>query len=204
MDTLLSLQCQQVKILCYVTSYTVIGSALTVPGFLSEGSFHDYKPETHRLLNLDYRKLEAYRFFQFYSAFFTSDMPATGVVAGDVRDAKERMTNSLYLPVISGSKDQWTPINGAKVYLCKTDYTPVQEYTVDTCYNGVCFWKCRTGELKLRYIAKNYGDTIDITVAPAKIPPKCLVGNKNWEPSGPVRVNHGTIETCSGRRCRCG
>lgn len=34
---------------------------LTVPGFLSEGSFHDYKPETHRLLNDDYRKLEANR-----------------------------------------------------------------------------------------------------------------------------------------------
>ncbi|MBV5343996.1 N-acetylmuramoyl-L-alanine amidase, partial [bacterium] len=32
---------------------------LTVPGFLSEGSFHDYQPETHRLLNDDYRKLES-------------------------------------------------------------------------------------------------------------------------------------------------
>jgi hypothetical protein len=183
-----------VKILCYVTSYTVIGSALTVPGFLSEGSFHDYKPETHRLLNLDYRKLEAYRFFQFYSAFFTSDMPATGVVAGDVRDAKERMTNSLYLPVISGSKDQWTPINGAKVYLCKTDYTPVQEYTVDTCYNGVfVFWNVEPGNYKLRYIAEEYiGDTIDITVAAGKITTQnALLVNKNWEPSGPVRVNHG-------------
>lgn len=27
---------------------------LLVPGFLSEGSFHDYKPETHRLLNEDF------------------------------------------------------------------------------------------------------------------------------------------------------
>ncbi|HQP81161.1 MAG TPA: hypothetical protein PLK20_06640, partial [Paludibacteraceae bacterium] len=34
-----------VKIACFVTSYTVIGSALTVPGFLSEGSFHDYHPK---------------------------------------------------------------------------------------------------------------------------------------------------------------
>ncbi len=31
-----------------------------MPGELSEGSFHDYFPETRRLMNNSYRKMEAY------------------------------------------------------------------------------------------------------------------------------------------------
>ena len=43
---------------------------LTVPGFLSEGSFHDYPPETHRLLNVNYRKLEAVNFYRYFCDYF--------------------------------------------------------------------------------------------------------------------------------------
>lgn len=183
-----------VKIACFVTSYTVIGSALTVPGFLSEGSFHDYHPETHRLLNIDYRKLEAYRFFQFYTNFFGGTMPNSGVVAGDVRDANVRLTHPKYLPVVSGSKDEWTPINGAKVYLCKTDFTPVQEYTVDTCYNGVfVFWNVEPGNYKLRYTANEYiSDTVDVTVTAGKITTKnTKLVNENYVPPVPPRIDPG-------------
>src|SRR5450759_1085899 len=35
-------------------------NGLNMPGELSEGSFHDYYPETRRLMNNDYRKNEAY------------------------------------------------------------------------------------------------------------------------------------------------
>ena len=46
--------------------YLGVMNPLTVPGFLVEGSFHDYEPETHRLLNDDYAELTAvclHRFF---------------------------------------------------------------------------------------------------------------------------------------------
>ena len=46
----------------------------TVPGFLSEGEFHDYLPETHRLLNEDYRKLESARFFRYFCDYFEADV----------------------------------------------------------------------------------------------------------------------------------
>lgn len=145
------------KIACYVTSYTVIGKSLTVPGFLSEGSFHDYKPETHRLLNDDYRKLESHRFYNYFIDYFKGETPKTGIIAGDIRDQHIRMKNSLYLPYISGSKDQWTPINGATVELCNMSDEILQSYTVDNNYNGVyVFWDVAPGKYKLLFSADNY------------------------------------------------
>ena len=87
MDTYYPYNPSNVKIACFVTSYTVIGSALTVTGFLSEGSFHDYHQETHRLLNIDYRKLRAYRFPILYE-FLRWDNAQQRCCCGDVRDEK--------------------------------------------------------------------------------------------------------------------
>ncbi|HPH72686.1 MAG TPA: hypothetical protein PLK45_01495, partial [Paludibacteraceae bacterium] len=121
-------------------------------------------------------------------------MPNSGVITGDVRDEKVRLTHPKYLPVVSGSKDEWTPINGAKVYLCKTDFTPVQEYTVDTCYNGVfVFWNVEPGNYKLRYTANEYiGDTVDVTVTAGKITTKnAKLVNENYVPPVPPRIDPG-------------
>ncbi|MCR8910564.1 T9SS type A sorting domain-containing protein [Barnesiella sp. ET7] len=134
------------KIAAFVTSYTVIGTALTVPGFLSEGEFHDYKPETHRLLNEDYRHLESLRFYYFYCDYFGADFPETGVLCGDVRDAHERLTEKLYTPYVNGSKDQYLPLNGAHVSLYDDSGSLCGEYTVDNDYNGVfAFWNLEPG-----------------------------------------------------------
>ena len=37
---------------------------LTTPGVISEGCMHDYQPETYRLLNHDYRWMEAWHFYK--------------------------------------------------------------------------------------------------------------------------------------------
>jgi N-acetylmuramoyl-L-alanine amidase len=88
---------------------------LTVPGYLSEGSFHDYPPETHRLLNGDYCKLEAILFYRSFYDYFQKDLPQTGVIAGCVRSENEKMTHPVWYSI--GTADQWTPLNGATVKL---------------------------------------------------------------------------------------
>lgn len=144
------------RIMSYET-YTVISpNYLTIPGFLSEGEFHDYKPETHRLLNEDYCKLESYRFMQFFCDYYGVSRPATGVICGDVRDSVE-MSNALYLPAKAGSKDVYSPLNGATVQLYNASDELVDTYTTDSNYNGVyVFWNVAPGNYKLRYTAANH------------------------------------------------
>ena len=113
---------------------------LTVPGFLSEGSFHDYPPETHRLMNNDFCKLEAIRFFQHFHNYFKRDMPATGTIAGFVKSGNE-LVDILKQPKFTyraGSDDQWLPLNEATVKLLNADGSQVlKTYTTDNWYNGI-------------------------------------------------------------------
>ena len=173
------------KIACFTTSYGVLGANLTVPGFLSEGSFHDYKPETHRLLSEDYRKLEATRFYHFYIEYFKGANPKTGVLAGDIRDEHVRMTDNLYLPYLSGTKDQWKPVNGAIVTLCKADGTTLQTYTVDNNYNGVyVFWDLDPGTYKLIFQAEDYTsvETTAVVEAGKITTTNVMMEDENYDP----------------------
>ena len=44
---------------------------LTVPGCISEGSMHDYIPETRRLMNMEYKWLEAWHFYKSFCEIFS-------------------------------------------------------------------------------------------------------------------------------------
>ncbi|MBI4428334.1 MAG: N-acetylmuramoyl-L-alanine amidase [Ignavibacteriales bacterium] len=55
---------------------------LNMPGELSEGSFHDFYPETRRLMNNDYRKMEAYALLKSWMQYFGVPADTTGIVAG--------------------------------------------------------------------------------------------------------------------------
>ena len=85
---------------------------LIVPGFLSEGSFHDYQPETHRLLDKDYRKLEAVNFYRYFCDYFLADLPATGIIAGYAKGKDETFVHPRYT-YKPGTDDRWVPLNGA-------------------------------------------------------------------------------------------
>ncbi|MDR0754617.1 MAG: N-acetylmuramoyl-L-alanine amidase, partial [Prevotellaceae bacterium] len=152
--------------------YLGVLNGLTVKAFLSEGSFHDYKPETHRLLNRDYCNLEAYRFFQFYHSYFNANMPNTGTVGGWVKSENEKMSHARYR-YRAGSTDQWKPLNGAKVMLFDAaGNTELQSYVTDTLFNGIfAFYNLTPGNYKLKFDATDYiTDTvIDVTVEAGKI-----------------------------------
>lgn len=141
---------------------------LTVPGFLSEGSFHDYKPETHRLLNSDYCKLEAVNFHRFYCDYFSADLPTTGIIAGWVK-AKDSTINNIKFLYKAGTDDRWMPLNGATVKLMNAAGDSLDTYKVDSLYNGVfAFHNLAPGTYKLRYKAtdfSSYDTTITVTAA---------------------------------------
>ena len=124
---------------------------LTVPGFLSEGSFHDYAPETHRLCNDDYCKLEALRMYQHFHKWFKRELPQTATISGWVKSSNELVDvlNQPKFVYVPNSDDQWLPLNGAKVELYKGD-TKIAEKTTDDWYNGVfAFYDLEPGDYRL-------------------------------------------------------
>ena len=62
--------------------------ALTVPGTLSEGSFHDYIPETYRLLSHDYKFTEAWNYRKAVSQHFGLPGAPYGAIAGRLNDSR--------------------------------------------------------------------------------------------------------------------
>lgn len=149
------------------TTYTVISpSYLTIPGYLSEGEFHDYKPETHRLLNTDYCKLEAYRLLQAFCDYYSSELtpPTTGVICGDVRDQTTTMTGVTRYQ-LAKDDDNYKPLNGAKVKL-KKDGVVIATYTCDDEWNGFyAFWDLEPGNYQVQCAANDHASvTNDLTV----------------------------------------
>ena len=68
-------------------------NGLSMPGELSEGEFHDYFPETRRLMNKDYLRLEAYAlrnsFLQYYGAAYDT----LGTIAGFQKNGTTPINN---------------------------------------------------------------------------------------------------------------
>ena len=143
---------------------------LTVPGFLSEGSFHDYAPETHRLCNADYCKLEALRFFQHFHTYFNRELPQTATISGYVKSANEKVDvlnqpNFYYTP---GTDDQWLPLNGAKVVLMDENFTRLDSVITDNWYNGVfAFYDLQPGTYHVEATLENYKKVVETAIVSA-------------------------------------
>lgn len=104
---------------------------LTVPGVISEGSMHDYIPETYRLMNIDYKRMEAWHFLKSFATYFKSAEIPTGVIAGSVKDKFLKNEASYYKH--PNSPDEFLSINGATVTLKPGNI----EYKTDNLHNGV-------------------------------------------------------------------
>lgn len=101
---------------------------LTMPGVLSEGSFHDYVPEGWRLRNADYLHHEAWAMLRALEEFEYVKAEPTGIIAGTVRD--QFSSPAYYFK--PGTKDQASPINNATIKLVPGDIT----MTTDNLNNG--------------------------------------------------------------------
>lgn len=108
---------------------------------LDEGSFHDYIPETYRLINHDYDWVEGFNFSLGADRYFGrleqygDDM--TGIITGNLRD--DRLLRAATYVMFGDDKRQ--PINGATVRLLDSDGNVVQTTTTDTIENGIYLFK---------------------------------------------------------------
>jgi N-acetylmuramoyl-L-alanine amidase len=107
--------------------YLGIFRNLNMPGTLSEGSFHDYIPESWRLMNTDYRKHEAHAITRAFLQYFNAEAPNTGVLAGILRDTERTVPYFYITPA-----DAHVPINNINVIL----KNQAKSYTGDNLNNG--------------------------------------------------------------------
>ena len=128
--------------------YLGIFRGLNMPGTLSEGSFHDYIPESWRLLNTDYRMHEAWAIMISFRKYFNTGLPSTGVLAGVVRDA-ERDVPYFYLT----QADRRVPVNNIRVTIKNTGL----DYTGDNLNNGFfVFDSLEPGSYEIVFDASGY------------------------------------------------
>jgi len=132
---------------------------LTMPGVLSEGSFHDYIPESWRLLNTGFLHHESWALARSFFQFYNVTAPGHGVIAGIVRDP-ERSPSWYFKP---GTKDQYLPVNGAVATL-----TPGNKTFITDNFNNGFFMFDSLPPGNYRVVASGvqgfFNDTVDITV----------------------------------------
>jgi len=133
-----------------------------MPATISEGSHHDYLPESWRLTNSDYRKHEAWAIARSFLTYFKDEEFAFGEIAGIVRDV-EKYVDYYYLPT---SDDAKLPLNNFMVRLMPGNIV----CQGDQLHNGFfLFDKVSPGKYTLFYEAEGYlKDSLDITVTKNK------------------------------------
>jgi hypothetical protein len=132
---------------------------LTMPGVLSEGSFHDYIPESWRLRNNDFLHHESWAFTRSFIEYRNSTPLTFGLIAGTVRDPL-RSPSYYFKP---GTKDEALPLNGAIVTLKPGN----RSYHVDNLNNGFfMFDSLSPGIYKLYFngVTDFMSDSLQVTV----------------------------------------
>lgn len=156
---------------------------LKVPGTISEGCMHDYKPETYRLMNMGYKWREAFYFARTFLEYYCNTTLADGAIGGQVRD--------FYLPMEfpqigyhKGSIDGLKPILGAKVELWQNG-SLLDTYYTDQLYNGCYFFfDLQPGQYEVKVSAEDYYDySYTETVTAAHISyHNCLINIRRTTP----------------------
>ena len=144
---------------------------LTVPGMLSEGSYHDYIPETYRLMSSEYCWLEAYHFVQAIMEYFgASEKFTTGVIGGSLMDSRLIRTDPIYGTTFY-EHDQALPIMNATVSLVNDKGETIETYTTQDLPNGVYMFKSvAPGNYKVKFTHPEYRDKeIDVVVEANKV-----------------------------------
>jgi N-acetylmuramoyl-L-alanine amidase len=130
-------------------------------GTLSEGSFHDYLPESFRLMSIPYRKHEAIAILRSFINYYGLDPLPYGIAAGIVR-AKDKQVEYSYNYNSSLPNDSKLALNNTKVTLLPAG----NEFITDNNNNGFfIFDSLDPGEYQLIFDSGEYNsDTLNITV----------------------------------------
>jgi hypothetical protein len=106
---------------------------LAVPAVLSEGSFHDYIPESWRLKNTDYLHHESYAFQRAFKALYGIEVDNAGIVSGIIRLRSNKPAKKSTM----NQSDMLKPVNKAVVKIKPGDFT----YETDSLNNGFYFFE---------------------------------------------------------------
>jgi hypothetical protein len=120
-----------------------------MPGELSEGSFHDYYPETRRLMNNDYRKNEAYGILNGFLEYYGVPFDTLGVIAGTQVSANKPL-DSIIVRLL--------PVN--------------KVYNGDNYHNGFFFFdSLPSGNYSVLFQTPGYPlDTVKLTISSTRNP----------------------------------
>jgi N-acetylmuramoyl-L-alanine amidase len=132
---------------------------LTMPGVLSEGSFHDYIPESWRLRNPDFLHHESWAFVRALTEHENVTPVSKGLITGIVRDSL-RSPSWYFKP---GTKDKSLPLNNVHVRLIPGN----KSYTVDSLNNGFfMFDSLSPGPYKLIFegLEEFFKDSLEVNV----------------------------------------
>ncbi|MBU0474675.1 MAG: Ig-like domain-containing protein [Bacteroidetes bacterium] len=134
---------------------------LTMPGVLSEGSFHDYIPEAFRLKNCSYLRHEAWAITRSILEHFNAGTLPNGNLGGILRDPLISVPSS-YQP-IAELGDTKKPLNSVKATLQPGNLV----YNGDDQNNGYYFFEnLIPGQYKLYVEAEDYSvDSADVTIS---------------------------------------
>lgn len=121
---------------------------------LQEGSFHDYIPETYRLINPLYCWVEGWNYSLGADSYFNRlDQYSLGILAGNVRDNR-LPRNATY--VMHGA-DQRQPVNGAVAHLYNASGQLLDTCQIDTLQDGIYLFKYLTpGDYKVTITHPSY------------------------------------------------
>lgn len=132
---------------------------LAVPGVLSEGSFHDYLPESWRLRNYDYLHHESWAIYRSLESHFEVKPFRKGIAAGVIRDAQ--LKSAWTVP--KGSSDELQPINTISITLKPGN----RVYSIDSWNNGFYYFEgLNPGNYTLMVdgLDRYASDTVEIVV----------------------------------------
>ena len=130
---------------------------------LSEGSFHDYIPETYRLMNDNYCWMEGWNFSLGADDYFGYSFFGKGAVAGNIRD--NRMPRVINDFIIFGD-DNREPVSNATVILMDMNDVPLDTCYTDNMYNGIYAFKMLDpGTYKIKVEQEHYfSQTKEMTI----------------------------------------
>ena len=130
---------------------------------LSEGSFHDYIPETYRLMNDNYCWMEGWNFSLGADDYFGYSFFGKGAVAGNIRD--NRMPRVINDFIMFGD-DNREPVCNATVILLDMNDTPLDTCYTDELFNGIYAFKMLDpGDYKIRVEQEHYfSQTKQVTI----------------------------------------